>query len=101
KEIILPQEIEGNYSGWHIYIIKTAKIVDRDKLVKFLKDNGVAVNFHYPAIYSHPYYQVLGYGKIKLQNMEEYHNSCITLPCFSDLSQKNIKYIGKMIKKFF
>lgn len=100
KEIVLPVEIKNNYSAWHIYVIRVAKSELRDKLVKYMRNNEVGVNFHYPAVYSHPYYQNLGY-KDKLKNMEIYHNSCITLPCHTLLKEKDIKYITKLIKQFF
>lgn len=101
NQIILPVELPGNYSGWHIYIIRVANPKLRDKLMKYLKENGVGANFHYPAVYSHPYYQSVGYGKVKLKDMEAYHTSCITLPCHTKLARSDIKYIGKVIKKFF
>lgn len=101
KEIILPQELPGNYSAWHLYVIRNAKKSERDKLKKYLYDNGVGVNFHYPAVYSHPYYRENGYKKIKLENMEEYQATCITLPCHTQLEKKDIKYIGKVIREFF
>lgn len=100
KEIILPQEIKNNYSAWHIYVIRAVHPKLRDKLVKYMKKNGVGVNFHYPAVYAHPYYKKLGY-KDKLKNMEIYHNFCITLPCHTLLKEQDIKYISKLIINFF
>lgn len=101
KEIILPQELKGNFSGWHIYAIRTKKESARDKLMAYLKNNGVGINFHYPAVYSHPYYRKNGYKNLKLKNMEEYHNSCITIPCHTQLTRKDIKYIANVIKRYF
>ncbi len=101
KEIILPLELKHNYSGWHIYVIRTKKSKDRDSLMAYLKKNNVGVNFHYPAVYSHPYYRKIGYHNIKLENMEEYHNTCITLPCYTELTRKDIEYISKVIKNFY
>lgn len=100
-KIILPQELPHNYSGWHLYVIRTKNFVDRNKLMDYLKNNGVGVNFHYPAVYSQPYYRERGYKKIELKNTEIYQNSCVTLPCHTQLTQKDIKYIGELIKKFF
>ncbi|MCK4553849.1 UDP-4-amino-4,6-dideoxy-N-acetyl-beta-L-altrosamine transaminase [Candidatus Parcubacteria bacterium] len=103
EEIILPSESPNNYSGWHLYIIRTANPEDRDKLKKYLSENEIGVNFHYPAVYSHPYYQNLGYGeyKDKCKNEEIYHNSCITLSCYPTLERSEVKYICDLIKTFF
>ena len=100
-QIILPQALKGNYSSWHIYVIRTANSADRDKLANFLKNKGIGVNFHYPAVYSHPYYRKNGYNGLKLVNEEIYQNSCITLPCYVNLAEKEIKFIGGSIKKYF
>lgn len=97
--IIIPKELPDNYSGWHIYVIRVKDSKKRDELSNYLKNNGIGVNFHYPAVYSHPYYRKIGYN-IALENMEIYHNSCITLPCHVLLSRKDIKYIANYIKKF-
>jgi len=101
KDIILPQELSSNYSSWHIYVVRTKIPQDRDRLMKYLKNNNIGVNFHYPAVYSQPYYQSQGYKNVKLINTEVYHNSCITLPCHTLLTKKDIKYIAKVIEDFY
>jgi len=101
KEIILPEEVADNYSSWHIYVIRTKKIKDRDKLAKYLKGREVGVNFHYPAVYSHPYYRENGFKNFKLESEEVYQASCITLPCYPQLKKNEVEYIVKVIKKYF
>ena len=101
ENIILPKELADNYSGWHIYVIRTKKESSRDRLMEHLKKNKIGVNFHYPAVYSHPYYRKNGYKNIKLKNAEEYHNSCITLPCYTELVKKDVEYTSELIKKFY
>lgn len=101
KEIVLPTELDNNYSGWHLYIIRTQKSGDRDKLAKYLKQNKIGVNFHYPTVYSHPYYRKNGYKNIKLGNTELYQNTCITLPLHTKLTKKEVVYISNKIKEFY
>jgi len=100
-QILLPQETKDNYSAWHIYVIRASEPGNRDALAAFLKANGVGVNFHYPAVYAHPYYQNNGYKGFKLANEEIYQNSCLTLPCYPDLTEKQVKFIAGLIKKYF
>ena len=99
KEIILPKELKGNYSSWHLYVVLVNKRY-RDALAKFLKKQGIGVNFHYPAVYRHPYYQKLGLGKINLKNAEFYDKMTLTLPVPPQLTKKQVKYIVKQIKFF-
>ena len=101
KEIILPQELKGNFSDWHIYVIRTFNSKDRDKLTAHLKSNGVGVNFHYPAVYAHPYYQQNGFKSVKLANEEIYQSSCLTLPCYPGLTENQVKFVAGLIKKYF
>ncbi len=99
--IILPKEIENNYPAWHIYVIRTVRSKDRDKLAAYLKNKDIGVNFHYPAIYSHLFYQKNGYRNFGFKNEEIYSVSCLTLPCYPGLKHLQIKYISDKIKNFY
>lgn len=101
EDIILPKELSHCYSGRHIYVIRVRNKRLRTPLYEHLLQSGIGVNFHYPAVYSHPYYKKIGYQGLKLENMENYRNSCITLPCFPLLREPEIRYIARIIKKFF
>ncbi|MDP2586439.1 MAG: UDP-4-amino-4,6-dideoxy-N-acetyl-beta-L-altrosamine transaminase [Candidatus Komeilibacteria bacterium] len=101
KAITLPQQLAGNYSAWHLYVPLVKNSWLRDLLTAYLKKNGVGVNFHYPAVYSHPYYKTHGYGKIKLINEDRYHQTCLTLPCYPGLKTAQIKKIANLVKEFF
>lgn len=100
KEIILPQEAAGNYSAWHLYVISVREPQARDKLAAYLKQQGIGVNFHYPAVYSHPFYQKNGYKSLSLKNTENYEKSCLTIPCYAALTKRDVKHIAKVIKNF-
>lgn len=99
--IILPKEITGSRSAWHLFVIRTKRPADRLPLYNFLKSAGVGVNFHYPAVYSHPYYKKIGYKKVKLISMDGYHNSAITLPCYANLALEDIKFIVATINNYY
>ncbi|MEK7208949.1 MAG: UDP-4-amino-4,6-dideoxy-N-acetyl-beta-L-altrosamine transaminase [Patescibacteria group bacterium] len=101
NEIILPTEQPGNYAGWHLYVIRVKNPRQRLSLMSWLREHNIGVNFHYPAVYSHPYYQQTGYDKIKLPNAEIYHESALTLPLHTKLTKKEVDYIVRMIGRFF
>jgi UDP-4-amino-4,6-dideoxy-N-acetyl-beta-L-altrosamine transaminase len=101
KEIILPQSVDHCFNSWHLYVVRTKNPKHRDQLSAYLKQKGIGVNFHYPAIYSHPFYRKNGYKKVKLKNMDEYHNSTITLPCYVNLTKKDIRQIAVAIKNYY
>lgn len=101
KEIILPKEEANAYSGWHLYVIRTVDPAHRNALAVYLQKAGIGVNFHYPATYTHPYYRTNGYAKVHLSNMDLYHQSCLTIPCFPILTHQEVKLISQTIKAFF
>jgi len=99
KQIVLPTEFKGINSAWHLYVIRVKEAKLRDKLSTYLKENGIGVNFHYPAVYSHPFYKKLGYKGLIEEN--KYQETCITLPIFPGLTKNKIKLISRLIFKFF
>ena len=100
-EVILPKELPKNHHGWHIYVVRVRNKETKLPLYKYLLENGVGVNFHYPAVYSHPYYRARGYKNIQLNNADIYHDSCITFPCYTGLVKSDIRYIARLVKDFF
>lgn len=101
KEIITPSITNGVISANHLFVIRTKDPAKRDALANFLKQNGIGVNFHYPAVYSHPYYRENGYKEVRLANADLYHSSCITLPIYTTLKTSQINYVCNKIKEFF
>lgn len=93
KEIILPAETEDNYSSWHIYVIRCRNKNVRDKLAVYLRNRGIGINFHYPAVYAHPYYRKNGYATTRLPNMDQYASTCLTLPIYPTLTPKSLQKI--------
>src|SRR3989338_4046300 len=101
KEILIPSINPNTVSSNHLFVIRTKDSTKRDPLASFLKQNGIGVNFHYPTVYSHPYYRENGHRNITLKNADLYHNSCITLPLYVSLTKKQVKYVCNAIKQFF
>jgi dTDP-4-amino-4,6-dideoxygalactose transaminase len=64
--IVLPAATKGARSAWHLYVIRVRDPKDRMPLYEHLKKSGIGVNFHYPAVYRHPYYRKNGYAKTAL-----------------------------------
>ena len=101
KEIVTPKVSPLSGSAWHLYVIRTKKATDRDPLAKYLLSQGIGINFHYPAVYSHPFYRRHGYKNVKLPNMEEYQRSCVTLPLFVTLKRREIDFIVGKVKEYY
>ncbi len=85
-------------SANHLYIInfKNFNKNKKDKFIKYMKKNGVTVQFHYIPIYKFSIFK----GNLKLKNSEKYYNTAISLPIYYDLKINEQKYIIKLIKNF-
>ena len=101
KEISTPSISKNTISSNHIFVIRTKDPSKRNPLANYLKQSGIGVNFHYPSVYSHPYYRENGYKDLRLTNADLYHNTCITLPLFATLKTNQIKYVCNKIKEFY
>jgi UDP-4-amino-4,6-dideoxy-N-acetyl-beta-L-altrosamine transaminase len=100
-QIILPEEKKENRSARHLYVIRVKNKNDRMPLYNFLKKNGVGANFHYPPVYSHPYYRENGFADTSLPNADLYGETAITLPIHTFLKEKDVKLISSLVKDYF
>ena len=97
ENIILPKELPENCSAWHIYVTRVKNKKERIPLYNFLKKNDIGVNFHYPPVYSQPYYRENGYKNIFLPNTELYNETAITIPLYSQLSIEESRRVSRCL----
>jgi len=97
-DLTLPVETNSVVSGWHLYVVRTAY---RDQLARFLTARGIGVNYHYPAVYDQPWYREHGYKNVSLPRMNQYQKTCLTLPCYPDLTRAKVREIADAIRSFF
>ncbi len=97
NKIDKPNIMKGINQVFHTYIIKTDK---RDKLSKFLEKNGIETKIHYPL----PVTKMNAYKKYKkihLPMTEKLSRNILSLPVAEYLSDKEKKYIVKIVNSFF
>lgn len=97
--LTLPYEPDENVSNYHLYVIREEK---RDKLISYLKKNGINSGIHYPIpLHLQPCLKNLGYKKGDFPIAEKHANEILSLPMFPELTEKEIKLITSTIKKFY
>jgi len=91
----LPKEIKRPFrsSTWHLY---TIEVENRDKLIDYLAENGVATSVHYKPLYK---YDIFGKQKT-LPNTEKAYQRILTLPLHLNLSVKDVKKICQLITEY-
>lgn len=97
KEIKLPEERVDCKHVYHLFVIETEQ---RDKLQKYLKENGVDTLIHYP-IPIHKQKCFPEFNKIKLGVTENKAKKILSIPCHPFLEKREVIYTANLIKSFF
>lgn len=97
SDVILPQQVEGCHSSWHLYMLQVLS-KDRKEVFEQLREKGIGVNVHYIPVYKHPYYQRNGYKQVCCPYAEEYYRHIISLPIYPDLKKEEQEYVIGNIK---
>lgn len=97
-EIILPYVIEGATPVWHIFAVRCKR---RDELEKYLNDNGIGTNKHYPIpIHMQQCYKSLDLKKGALPIAEEISATELSIPMYYGMTDEDIQYVIDCINAF-
>jgi dTDP-4-amino-4,6-dideoxygalactose transaminase len=97
-KIELPTVRQGADSIYHQYVIKCR---DRDGLQKFLQDNDIQTQIHYP-IPPHlaKCYDYLGHKTGDYPITESYANEVLSLPIYTGMTNEEVEYLIEKLNKF-
>jgi UDP-4-amino-4,6-dideoxy-N-acetyl-beta-L-altrosamine transaminase len=100
--LTLPYQHPDAYSAFHLYIIRLktneAKFSHRE-IFDRLRNNGILVNLHYIPIYTHPYYEAVGYNRNDFPHAESYYSEAISIPMYATLTENEQQFVVDAIKK--
>jgi len=97
EDFIKPHVNEDNFDVYHIYCIRHTK---RDELKKYLEENGIKTEIHYPVA---PVKQLAMKGIIDNQQTpiaEEIHSTVLSLPISYFHTEDNIYKVIETMNKF-
>ena len=100
--IELPWQHPDTYSGLHLYIIRLKKNkqgITHRQLFEKLRTSGILVNLHYIPVYTHPYYEAIGYDRNEFPQAESYYSEAISIPMFATLTLSEQQFVVDTIKK--
>ncbi len=86
-------------SSFHLYVVKIPK--NRDKLLFYLKENGIYTTLHYYPVYLQPFYEALDFKKGINPLSEKYGHEALSLPIYPDLKLKDLKKVVEILNNFF
>lgn len=107
NSIKLPKEMDYAKHVYHLFVIQVVKenLNEenlRDKLQKFLNENGISTGLHYPIpLHLQPCFESLGYKKGDFPVSESLAENGLSLPMYAELKDDQIEYVAEKIKEFF
>jgi dTDP-4-amino-4,6-dideoxygalactose transaminase len=100
RRLQLPEEPRGFRHGWYLYTVrlKHASGVERDAMVKKLRQKGIGATVYYHTpIHMMPYYK--RFGEVRLPEAEKAGEQVFSLPVHPAVTEKQIEYIGETMAK--
>ena len=95
----LPPERAYAQNSYHLFPIRLKNPYNQQKKAIFeaLRANGIGVQTHYIPVYTHPYYQDLGYPMGLCPVCEDFYEREISIPMYPSLSEEDLAYVVKQI----
>ncbi len=86
----------------HIYHLYVVRVENREPLMEYLKERGIATGLHYPIpIHLQPAYAELGYERGDFPVTEAYAETILSLPIFPELDEAKVAYVADAIHNYF
>jgi dTDP-4-amino-4,6-dideoxygalactose transaminase len=95
-KIILPNAGLENEHVWHLFVIRTD---NRDRLHKYLLNNGIQTLIHYP-IPPHKQVCYKGFNNLSLPNTELIHEEVLSLPMSPVMNEEELLRIIKILNEY-
>lgn len=96
SQIVLPQVKNEESHVWHIFAVRCAR---RDELQKYLSDNGIGTQIHYP-IPPHKQQAYSEWNALSLPIAEQISREELSLPMSPVLTQQEMDYVVGRINQF-
>jgi dTDP-4-amino-4,6-dideoxygalactose transaminase len=90
------------YKNRHIFHQYVIRVVERDRLRKFLSENGIGTDIYYPLpLHLQQCYSFLKYRRGDLPMSEKASEEVLALPIYPELTEEQQSYVGDRIKAFY
>ena len=95
-KVILPNVFDWNQHVFHIFTIRCE---ERDRLQRYLEENGVGTNIHYP-VPPHKQECYKDWNNISLPVTEKIHDTELSLPMSPVMTEEEIGYVVSRLCEF-
>lgn len=77
-------------SNWHMFQILIPRVLERGRFVACMKDMGIGVGVHYPAVHLTTLYKSMGYYFGDFPVAEDVASRIVTLPLFHEMNRSDV-----------
>jgi perosamine synthetase len=101
KEVQIPYIApDTSKMSWFVYVIRLARGIDRDNVMKYLNQEGVQCKPYFTPIHLQPFYvDMFGFKKGDYPITEDVSSRTIALPFFTNLTEEQIEYVGGKVQE--
>jgi len=86
--------------SWFVYVIRLEKGINRDRVIRFLREGGIKCKPYFTPIHLQPFYRkMFGYNEGVFPVTEDVSGRTIALPFFNNLKEEQIDYVVEKLKK--
>lgn len=100
-KLILPHIPEYAEVNAHIFYIVCPTLAERNRLIAFLKLNGVQAMFHYPGLHTSPFFIKLNEAPVNLQKADYFADGLLRLPLYVELGDTDVEISCRLISEFY
>jgi dTDP-4-amino-4,6-dideoxygalactose transaminase len=84
----------------HLFYILCNTGNDRDKLITYLKKQGILAVFHYQSLHKSSYF-TYRFSPRSLPHCDNYSDCLLRLPLYYELTKEEVSFIVKQIREFY
>ncbi len=86
--------------SWFVYVIRLKRGIDRDRVIKFLREEGIECKPYFTPIHLQPFYvDMFGYKRGDFPITEDVSSRTIALPFFNNLKEEQIDYVVEKVRE--
>jgi len=86
--------------SWFVYVIRLKRGIDRNKVIKYLNEEGVQCKPYFTPIHLQPFYRkMFGYKEGDFPVTEDVTGRTIALPFFNNLKEEQVEYVVNKLKE--
>lgn len=98
-EIRIPAEPEGTVNTYQSYVVMVDAALDRDLLIRRMRDRGVETNIGTYAIHVQPFYQrLLGHSAGSFPNSYRAFRQSLSLPIYASMEDRTVRRVVSTLK---